>query len=289
MARGTERGPVPAGEDTVALSLSRRHDAGAESARGLLFTVLGELVLPTGEAAWTSSFIDVLGRLGVEEKACRQALMRTAADGWLSSQRSGRRTRWRLTADAERLLTEGAARIYGFTATAAQWDGRFLMVLARVPERDRAARHLLRTRLGWAGLGSPTPGVWIGAHTGRLAQVEDVLRQAGLFEEARVFVAEHGGGGPLEGLVRQAWDLDTLDAAYRAFLDGFASPDPAGDPLARLIDLVHAWRRFPWLDPTLPRELLPAAWHGEDAAALFAARRAAWSPAALETWARLEA
>src|SRR5664279_5714247 len=96
--------------------LSRRHAAGAESARGLLFTVLGEFVLPAGGSAWTSAFIDVLARLGVEEKASRQALMRTAAGGWLTSERVGRRTRWRLTESGERLLTEGTERIYGFTA-----------------------------------------------------------------------------------------------------------------------------------------------------------------------------
>src|SRR4051812_42329596 len=66
----------------TAPSLSRRHAAGAESARGLLLTVLGELVLPAGGAVWTSAVIDVLGRLGVEEKAARQALMRTAGAGW---------------------------------------------------------------------------------------------------------------------------------------------------------------------------------------------------------------
>src|SRR6266568_135751 len=99
--------------------MSRRHAAGAESARGLLFTVLGEFVLNGGGAAWTSAFIDVLGRLGVEEKATRQALMRTAAAGWLVSERIGRRTRWRLTANAEQLLTEGTERIYGFTGATA--------------------------------------------------------------------------------------------------------------------------------------------------------------------------
>ena len=78
--------------------LTRRHTAGPESAKGLLFTVLGEFVLLSGGAAWTSAFIDALGRLGVEEKACRQALMRTAADGWLTADRAGRRASWRLTA-----------------------------------------------------------------------------------------------------------------------------------------------------------------------------------------------
>ena len=162
-------------------AMSRRHAAGAESARGLLFTVLGEFVLPGGGAAWTSAFIEVLGRLGVEEKATRQALMRTADDGWLVSERVGRRTRWRLTPSAVQLLTEGTERIYGFTGATTDWDGRWLMVLARVPETDRPARHLLRTRLTWAGFGSPAPGVWISTHTERVDEVERALRpDAGL-------------------------------------------------------------------------------------------------------------
>jgi len=68
----------------------------------LLFTALGEFLLPTGGSAPTSAFIDVLGRLSVEEKASRQALMRTAADGLLASQRQGRRTLWTLSPTAER-------------------------------------------------------------------------------------------------------------------------------------------------------------------------------------------
>ena len=50
--------------DTDQPTLLRRHAAGTDSARSVLFTVLGELVLPTGGEAWTSAFIDVFGRLG---------------------------------------------------------------------------------------------------------------------------------------------------------------------------------------------------------------------------------
>ena len=159
-------------------AVSRRHAAGAESARGLLFTVLGECVLPAGGSALTSTFIDVLGRLGVEEKASRQALMRTGGDGLLVSERLGRRTLWRLTEAAERFLTEGAERIYGFQASQPEWDGRWLIVLARLPETERAARHLLRTRLTWAGFGSPAPGVWISTHADRTPEAERVLGEA---------------------------------------------------------------------------------------------------------------
>jgi phenylacetic acid degradation operon negative regulatory protein len=265
---------------TEALSTSPR----AESARGLLFTVLGEFVLPAGGTTWTSAVIDVLGRLGVEEKAVRQALMRTATGGWLASERVGRRTRWRLTPAAERLLTEGTERIYGFAGALGarpDWDGRWLLVLARTPETDRPGRHLLRTRLSWAGLGSPAPGVWLSPHVDRVEEVEKVL-----VDGAQIFVAAHSGHGDLPAMVRQAWDLAGIEAAYQEFLADFDRPGP-GDPLARLVELVHAWRRFPSLDPALPPELLPSPWSGTAAAALFRRRHAAWAAAAATEWARL--
>lgn len=267
-------------------TMSRRHAAGAESARGLLFTVLGEFVLPSGGSAWTSAFIDVLGRLGVEEKATRQALMRTATGGWLVSERSGRRTSWRLTPSAEQLLTEGTERIYGFTSTRSDWDGRWLLVLTRTPETDRPVRHLLRTRLTWAGLGSPAPGIWVSTHVDRVAEVEQVLAAAGVLDGAQVFVAEHAGHGDLAAMVRQAWDLAAIEDRYRQFLDEFGGSS-GRDPLTRLVELVHAWRRFPSLDPSLPTELLPAQWSGGRAAALFRRRHASWSAAATAEWQRL--
>src|SRR5579871_5129718 len=156
-------------------ALARRHATGADSARSVLFTVLGELVRPTGGEAWTSAFIDVLGRLGVEEKAARQALMRTAADGWLSSERIGRRTVWRLTPAAERLLRDGTERIFGFTAVAQDWDGRWTIVIVRTPEAERSARHALRTRLRWAGFGNVMPGVWLSPRGDRGAEVRQIL------------------------------------------------------------------------------------------------------------------
>lgn len=267
-------------------AMSRRHAAGTESARGLLFTVLGEFVLPAGGAAWTSAFIDVFARLGVEGKAIRQALMRTAADGWLSSQRVGRRTVWHLTADAERLLTEGTERIYHFAAVAKEWDGRWLLVLARTPETERPARQLLRTRLTWAGFGSPIPGVWISAHVDRAAQAAEILAAANLLGDAQIFVAEHHNGGDLATMVRQAWDLDALEHRYESFLDEFTS-EGSGDPLVRVVELVHAWRRFPWIDPVLPAALLPAPWSGEKAVDLFARLHARYSADATAEWMRV--
>jgi phenylacetic acid degradation operon negative regulatory protein len=267
-------------------TLSRRHAAGAASARGLLFTVLGEFVLAASGAAWTSALIDILGRLGVEEKATRQALMRTAGDGWLAADRVGRRTRWLLTPAAERLLVDGTERIFGFGGRADSWDGRWLLVLARAPESERAARHLLRSRLTWAGLGAAAPGVWIGPHVDRLAEVEAALAQAGMAGEAQAFVAEHVSGADIRTMVGQAWDLEGIEAEYQAFVRRFSS-GIVDDPLLATVELVHAWRRFPWIDPALPAAVLPAQWSGTRAAHLFRERHGAWVGRARAEWAEL--
>lgn len=267
-------------------TLSRRHAAGAASARGLLFTVLGEFVLPAGGTAWTSALIDVLGRRGVEEKATRQALMRTAGDGWLAADRVGRRTRWQLTAAGERLLIDGTERIFGFDGRADGWDGRWLLVLARAPESERATRHLLRSRLTWAGLGSAAPGVWIGPHVDRLAEVEAALTQAGVAGEAQVFVAEHVSGADIRAMACQAWDLERIENEYEGFLRQFAG-GVVDDPLLAIVELVHAWRRFPWIDPALPSALLPTPWSGTRAAQLFRERHGAWVGRARAEWAEL--
>jgi len=277
--------PAPLAPDRVpGLALSRRHAAGAASARSLLFTVLGEFVLPAGGSAWTSVFIETFARLGVEEKAIRQALARTAADGWIRPHRYGRRTRWRLTPAGDRLLTDGTTRIYAFAGSQPAWDGSWLLVLARVAESDRAARHLLRTRLSWAGLGSPAPGMWLTTHSDRRDEVEQVLRQAGV-TDGQIFTATHLDGD-LPALVTQAWDLPAIERQYEEFLAEFAAPS-APDPLVRVIELVHAWRRFPAIDPGLPAQLLPGRWSGASAARLFATRHADWSADAVTQWKQL--
>jgi phenylacetic acid degradation operon negative regulatory protein len=267
-------------------TLSRRDEAGAPSARGLLFTLLGEFVLPGDGTAWTSAVLEILARLGVEEKATRQALMRTATAGWLTAEKNGRRTRWLLTASARRLLTEGAERIYGFTGPFDDWDGRWLLIWLRVPEADRRIRHVVRTRLAWAGFGSLGPGLWISPHPDREEEAAGVLREAGVADEAHIFVATRSSLGDVRAMVASAWDLDAVQDQYEEFIAAFPS-GAVQDVLARQIELVHAWRRFPSVDPVLPRELLPAHWNGLRAARLFADRHAAWSAAARAEWDRL--
>ena len=288
--------PVPAagepGRGGPALARSpRRHDGGPASARSLLLTILGEFVLPSDEPPWTATLLHVAGGLGLEEKAARQALARLAADGWITAHRAGRRVRWALTQPGHELLAEGAARIYSFGRGAPAWDGRWLVLLVSVPESQRDLRHQIRTQLNWAGFGSPAAGVWVSPHASRQAEGQRILADAGMASAAMSFVASYGQIGSQDMLVARSWDLGALEQRYEDFIEEFTGLDPATDEAALRAQtrLVHEWRRFPFLDPRLPAQLLPDNWSGAKAADLFHTRHADWHPAAQRHWERLTA
>lgn len=275
---------VPAG--TLRPTLSRRHSVGIASARSWLLTVLGEFVLPDDRPVWTSTIVAVLGGLGPEEKAARQALARTAADGLIQAERVGRRARWRLTDAGRHLLSDGADRIYSFAGQASTWDGRWLVITTAVPEGQRELRHKLRTRMTWAGFGSLGANLWVSPSADREAEAKQLLDDLRLAATTLSFTGEFAGIGSEKSLVDQAWALRGIAARYRDFLAQFAArrPRPGEATMLAQIQLVHEWRRFPFLDPQLPAELLPPRWIGARAAAVFRRQHTAWHPAAQAHW-----
>jgi len=272
--------------ESLAPVLGATHDgrATADSARALLVTVLGEFVRPH-QAAWTQTLLEVMETLGVQPKATRQSLARLADHGWLERTKDGRRTRWHLTEMSRALLDSGADRIYGFGQAPRTWDGRWSMLLASLPDGHPTSRHRLRARLGWAGYASFEQGAWISPWTDHEDAAVRVLDDLGM-SVATSFVAELGQLGNGRDIVSRAWKLDEVNARYREFID-LTTTGPAGsgaDAARRLTLLVHRWRRFPFLDPELPAELLPDGWLGAPAATLFAATRTALIGPATAWW-----
>jgi phenylacetic acid degradation operon negative regulatory protein len=106
--------------------------------------------------------------------------------------------------------------------------------------------------------------------------------------DAHVFLATRTELGDVRDMVTQAWDLTAVEDRYEKFIGDFADREPQ-DVLTRQLELVHAWRRFPLVDPALPRELLPARWSGLAAARLFADLHEHWSGRARREWTNLNA
>jgi phenylacetic acid degradation operon negative regulatory protein len=275
---------------SVAPTTSRRREVGSVSARSLLLTVLGEFVHPRRETVWTATVLEALGMLGVEEKSARQALTRAASEGLVTSTRHGRRVLWALTPSGAALLEEGTRRIYGFLRERHPWDGRWLVLTVPIPETQRQLRHRLRTRLTWLGLGSPTSGLWVTPDAGKHRDVHAVVRDLGLTDHAFAWVGAASGIGDENRLLADAWDLADVEDRYLAFLEEFESRRAHGPAEAFLaqVEMVQEWRRFPFLDPDLPAQLLDHDWPGERAASTFHDQHARWHQQAQAEWERMD-
>ncbi len=266
----------------------RRRSLGAPAARSILLTVLGEYVLPRGDAVWQETLVTALGALDYSEHAARQALARSVREGWLESERHGRRARVRLSSGTAELLRSGAERIYGF-GEPWQWNGDWLMLVLRVPEARREVRHQLRTQLAWAGLGSLGGGVWLTPHVEREAELGELLR-AEPDADVVSFRGHIGNLGEPRRVAEAAWDLAAVIEAYQRFIARFSRVRP-GSPAAVFrgqTELVHEWRRFPFLDPDLPAELLARDWPRRRAHDLFLERHERWAAAARAYFESLE-
>jgi phenylacetic acid degradation operon negative regulatory protein len=267
-----------------------RRFVGSQDARSVLLTVLGEFVLPMDDAVWQETLVSSLEALGHKTQSARQALVRSVAGGWLARERQGRRSRVSLTPETAQILSAGAERIYSFGEDWT-WDGRWLVVVLRVPEELRDVRQRIRTRLAWAGFGSLGGGLWIAPHADRANEIR-VPRDKQAAVDLITFRAELADDyGDPRKLVAEAWDLEAVAVEYENFVRDFARLRPKTPEAVFRAQtlLVHAWRKFPFLDPDLPAELLPGGWPRSRAREIFRERRAAWHDPAQDYFRTLDA
>lgn len=259
-------------------------------AKALLLTVLGEFVLPNGGEAWTSTLVAAADALGIGEKNARQALARISDQGLISGERHGRSVRWALTQQGRHLLETGTHRIYSFGRADVEWDGQWLLAHCPVAESQRAARTELRTELGYLGFGELSPTLLVSPHVQQDEPLREVLERLALLDESTILWSKSVNGLEDHELATKAWDLDELGESYVDFTQAhehvrLATPEEA---FAALVGLVHEWRRFPFVDPELPTQLLPTDWVGNVAVALFHRQHALLTASAQEWFASHE-
>lgn len=244
----------------------------------LVFTLYGDFLRHRGGPVHVGSLIRLLEPLGLSATNVRTVLSRMVAKGWLEAEREGRRSYYGLTPRGQGLLEEGARRIYD-PPRQDHWDGEWTLVAYSIPEERRALRDRFRLRLSWLGFGSLGNGLWVTPHDVRPA-LSAVTAELGVAEYVEVFRGAHVGGSDPRRLVSRLWGLAALNEAYDAFvqrhLDACVGLEREGPGSITPLDayetrfrLVHEYRRFPLLDPFLPRPLQPSDWAGECALALF--------------------
>lgn len=242
-------------------------DIGEPRPQGLALTFFGIHVLDRQVRAATGSVLEVLARAGVVQHAARSALHRMVERGLLNKHRRGRLVYLGLTPRSQQILADGQARIWDAGVLNESWDGTWTLLGFTVPESQRGRRHLLRSRLLWAGFGALQGGLWIAPARVDVGELLDGIEPAG---RIRVFHARAVEPTSVEELIDGAWDLDGLAKAYRLFLDRWSAPPPSPcDPLARQLLITTDWLELVRRDPRLPVEVLPADWPAGPAQQLF--------------------
>ncbi|MFH7594067.1 PaaX family transcriptional regulator C-terminal domain-containing protein [Streptomyces racemochromogenes] len=243
--------------------------------RSLIVTFYGAYGRSFDGAVPVSALVRLLGAAGVDAPSVRSSVSRLKRRGFLVPAKAADGSAgYEPSEEARLLLEDGDRRIYGSVPVSAEW----LVAVFSVPEQERHKRHLLRSRLARLGFGSVAPGVWI-APAQLAEETEHTLERLHLTGYVELFRGAHLGFAPTAEAVARWWDLAALAKQHEEFLDLHepalralqSGPAPTPEAAYRAyLPALDTWRRLPYADPGLPRELLPADWPGDRAAAVFA-------------------
>lgn len=204
------------------------------------------------------AFIAALEPVGVTAPAIRVALNRLVHTGVLLRQRQGREISFSLTESGLDLLCEAVDRVREPRIILVDKVGWTLCTFS-IPERQRALRHRVRSILTWAGFAPVRDGLWLAPGeadlTVPLRLVRDQIPEGSLL----VFHARELEGFPIDGAVRQAWDIDAIRRAHEIFGSTWSHTfvtTGTTSALATMTTLVADWLALLRSDPGLPREYM---------------------------------
>lgn len=247
--------------------------------QSMLFTIYGEYVRHYGSEIWVGSLTKLLKEFGITEQAVRAALSRMSKQNWLVSRKIGNRSYYSMSEYGKEHLDQAAERIYKIEP--GPWNQHWCIVSYNIPEKQRGLRDRFRKELNYLGFGLLTQSTWISPNdlTSRVNQVAESLNISSYIE---IFSAKHISGHPPKELVQKCWNLDEINQAYKDFIDLY---QPRYHKLIKNVEhgekikdsfcfvektkLVHQYRKFLFIDPDLPKELLPEVWLGHEADELF--------------------
>jgi len=241
-----------------------------------IFTLYGDMVgrLTADGSLWIGALIPLMASFGVSAAAVRQAVSRMSRQGWLVARREKNRAFYSVTPRGRRRIEELSPRIYG---PVIEWDGRWRLLSYAIGEKHRKRRERLRKELAALGWALLSPSTWI-SPSDTLEAAREAATATRTLDAVNLFSSEYRGPLSDRELLERCWDIEAIASAYRAFIARY-EPHLArererhdlGDEAALVerLWLVHDYRKFAYIDPGLPSELLPAHWPGTAAAALF--------------------
>src|ERR1700722_2078903 len=250
--------------------------ARSRRSRTVVVSFLGSVVRRMGDWMPIAGTVDLMTQLGLDGPGVRTAVFRLKQRGWLVAETRGGSRGYALTPLALTALASGDGVIWHAGQPADLADG-WCVVNFSVPESARAKRHQLRAHLAALGFGNVGTAMWI-APARMKGAAEQAIAELGLDKYAAIFVGDYVGGQDLTTLLYSSWDLAGIDRSYREFTARYAEvaatleTQAASGPqqaFVTFLGVVDHWRKLPFHDPGLPREVLAADWTAPEAGALF--------------------
>ncbi|MDO9398781.1 MAG: PaaX family transcriptional regulator C-terminal domain-containing protein [Herbiconiux sp.] len=250
--------------------------AGARMSRTILVGFLGSVVRRMGNWMPIAGAVELMGQCGLDESSVRTAIFRLKQRGWLLPETRSRAKGYLLTEVALEALAAGDEIVWHARQSANLDDG-WCIVNFSVPEAARAKRHKLRAHLASLGFGNIGSGVWI-APARMLDAAKRAIEELDLVGQSAVFVGHYAGGQELDELLRSGWDLPEIDRRYRDFIESHreqaAALEASGaidgeEAFVTYVTVINQWRKLPFRDPGLPREILGDDWSAPAAGVLF--------------------
>jgi len=242
-------------------------------------TLYGDYLLNSGGEISIASMIELLSNFGLSGQAVRSAVSRMCRAGFLQVRRTSGGSYYSLAQSGYELLSKGTERI--FQRKNDSWDGTWNIVKYSVPERMREARDRLRLELGWLGYGALSEATWISPHD-LTAEVEELARRIEVRDHIYLFHVRHQGSTQPSDVVARCRDIDRIHQKYASFigecrpkLESHVERLRRGETIepsecfVERFSLIHVYRRLPYFDPDLLKELLAENWLRPQAAALF--------------------
>jgi len=249
-----------------------------EHTRSMIFTIYGDYIRHYGNKIWIGSLIRLLKEFGHNEQAVRVAVSRMLKQGWVQSEKQGNKSYYFLTKLGESRIEEAANRIFKLKPN--EWDGKWRVLIYTIPEEKRHIRDEFRKELLWSGFGSFSNACWISPNNLE-REVKLLIEKYGISDYVDFFVSRYIGPKDNQSLVKKSWDLDQIAEKYESFIlqyskkfivhQNMMNQGEMSDAacFVQRTKLVHEYRKFLFIDPGLPKELLPPNWNGEIAAILF--------------------
>lgn len=246
--------------------------------QSMIFTIYGDYIRNYGSKIWIGSLIRLLKEFGHNEQGVRVAVSRMVKQGWIQSEKQGNKSYYFLTDRGVQRMDEAANRIYKMKPN--EWDGKWRILMYTIPEDKRQLRDDLRKELLWSGFGSFSSGCWISPNDLE-KQINRLIEKYDINEYVDFFISEYKGPKENQSLIEKSWHIEEIENKYEEFIEKYSKQFIVhqsiisrgemsdADCFVERTNLVHEYRKFLFIDPGLPKELLPSKWNGNHAALLF--------------------